>query len=76
MGLLQQRVRADLGEELERIVYPVGSWVFFEVLRVLICQYAKQNVNSEAEADLIESTDRCDEDDRIGSVKVRLRIRK
>jgi hypothetical protein len=40
MGLLQQRVRADLGEELERIVYPVGSWVFFEVLRfnLSICE--------------------------------------
>jgi hypothetical protein len=71
MDLFQQWVRADLGKELERIIYSVGSSIFFEILHVLIGKYTKANVqNTKFRPDLIKSTDRCDEDDRIGCVEV------
>lgn len=34
MDIFQEGVGANLCEKLERIIYPVDSWVFLQILRI------------------------------------------
>lgn len=70
MHVLEKSIRTYLSEQLQRVVNPVRSRVFFQILKHMHFESEEQRTVWVRDTYLIESTDRCYENDGIRVVEV------